>query len=147
MSILDFSRALIEAFIDDAATHKTIDSFVTRMNRTFQYSAQQRKVQPPRLLDVNSFRQAFFLCMAFECSIKLECPTPNTLLFTRANMGGAGPFEEFLEDLTGPLSDAFTGKWVTHSTTQCGISHQALIGDGHAKLNFRCCSSKNGTRI
>ena len=38
-----------------------------------------------------------------------------TLVFTKANIGGNGPFEFFLEELNGPLRSDFTGRFSRHS--------------------------------
>ena len=110
-----FSRALLEEFTDHAATHKTFEAFVLTYNRTMVYAAKKKEEPVPRRLDIDSFRHAWFLCMAFEKGMKLGVPPQSTLVFTKANICGNGPFEFFLEELNGPLGSAFTDRFAPHS--------------------------------
>ena len=88
--VVGFDRDLFEEFTDDAATIKTFEAFVSRSNRTFAYAAQRSGSLPPRELDIDTFRNAWFLCVALEHGAALGCFPENTLHFTKAEMGVAG---------------------------------------------------------
>jgi hypothetical protein len=92
----------------------------------------------------HTFRNAWFACTALDKSFELGRPPFNVLLFTKRESGGHGAFEGFLEEINGPLSQAFTTRWVKHSTELCGVGHKVLVGDGHMKTHFECCNNKNG---
>lgn len=140
---LGFERSLLEEFTNDAACHKTFESFCLRHNRTLEYIAHQRGEPSPRNLEHHTFRQAWFLCAAFDAGLKLNICPENTLIFTKVNMSGHGAFEHYLEQINGPLAQAFTARWVVHGDS-CGIAHKCAVGDGHMKTHFECCGNKCG---
>jgi hypothetical protein len=79
---------------------------------------------------------------------RISGPRPaDTLAFTQAEMGSNGKFECYLEVINGPLSKRFTEKYARHSEISCGVSHKALIGDGHCKTHNETCSNKNATTL
>jgi len=145
--LIGFGRDLIEEMTDHGATHKSFEAFVLCYNR-IQESQRRRKGLidhapfPP--MHPHTFRNAWFACSAFDKSLELGCPPYNVLDFTKRESGGHGNFECFLESINGPLSLAFTTKWVRHSPELCGIEHKVLVGDGHMKTHFECCNNKMG---
>jgi hypothetical protein len=68
-------------------------------------------------------------------------------VFTKDQIGAVGELESLLENLHEPMGKAFTDKWIKHDEESCGIEHKLLVGDGHAKIHFECCPSKNGKTI
>jgi hypothetical protein len=142
-----FERSLLEEFTDHAATHKTFESFVLVFNRTQERAARKKGEVSPRKLDADTFRNAWFMCLALEKGGEFGIPPANTLALTKSQLGGAGNFELYLEDLNGPLAKCFTCKYAKHTEAECGIKHQALIGDGHCKTHFVTCSQKNGMQL
>jgi len=142
-----FDRDLLEELTDDAATHKTFESFTLRYNRTMVYAANQKSQETPRKLDIDTFRNAWFLCLAFEVGIALGVPPENTLRLTKKQLGGVGEFERYLEVINTPLGKDFTKKYANHSISACGTEHKAVIGDGHIKTNFTVCCQKNGKLV
>jgi len=145
--VVGFDRDFFEEFKDDAATVKTFESFVTRSNRTFAYAANQIGSLPARELCIDTFRNAWFLCEAFEHGAALDCFPENTLHFTKAEMGAAGCFERYLQKINAPLSKAFTLKYARHDEATCGVAHKALIGDGHCKTHYVTCPNSHATII
>lgn len=139
-----FDRALLEEFTDHAATHKTFESFSLVYNRTQARAAHAKGEKAPRKLDDDSFRHSWFLCHSFEKGMSLGMSPGNTLDFTKTQLGGAGNFELYLEELNIPSGRAFTSKYANHREDECGCKHQALIGDGHCKTHFVTCSNKKG---
>jgi len=148
--LIGYGRDLIGEMTDHGATHKSFEAFVLCYNRT-QAAEGRRKglIGHARFQSMHhhTFRNAWFACTAFDKSFELGRPPLNILLFTKRESGGHGAFENFLEEINGPLSLAFTARWVQHSTELCGVRHSVLIGDGHMKTHFECCNNKNGFKL
>ena len=129
---IGYGRDLIEEMTDHGATHKSFEAFVLCYNRT-QESESRRKglIGHARFQSMHhhTFRNAWFACTALDKSFELGRPPFNVLLFTKRESGGHGAFEGFLEEINGPLSQAFTTRWVKHSTELCGVGHKVLVGD------------------
>ena len=110
-------------------------------NRTSAYAAVKKGIPVPRILDVDSFRQAWFMCIAFEKGMEMGSPPEDTLVFTKRQLGGNGSFEFYLEVLNGPLGKAFTAKFARHDEEDCYTKHQALVGEGHMKTHLVTCAN------
>ena len=145
--ITGYERTLLEEMTDDAATIKTFEGFVNRYNRTTAFGSKLSGDPPPRLLDKDTFRNAWFLWMAFEHGSALGVLPASTLAFTQAEMGSNGKFERYLESINGPMSNRFTEKYARHSEIACGVIHKALIGDGHCKTHYETCCNRSATYL
>ena len=56
-------------------------------------------------------------------------------IFNKCGRGGAGAFEEFLQEIGEPLGRKLENDALSHSERQCGVRHQCIAVDGHAKLH------------
>ena len=64
--VLGFSRDLLEEALNSIATIKTFEAFVLTYNRTSEFQAMREGTPAPGPMDVDAFRNAWFLCFAFE---------------------------------------------------------------------------------
>ena len=96
---------------------------------------------------LGNYALARFAKPASEHGAALGCFPENTLHFTKAEMGAAGCFEHYLDEITAPLSKAFTFKYARHDEATSGVARKALIGDGHCKTNYATCPNKHATII
>ena len=126
---------------------KTFEIFVLTYSRTMAYAANKKGEPVPRRLDVDGFRQRWFLCVAFEKGIELGIPSKNTLAFTKAKICGNGAFELFLKKMNRPIKKAFTAKFARNIEAECKIKHRSVVGDGHTKTHFVTCSNKRATVV
>ena len=119
-----FGLDLIQEMTDHGATHKSFDSFVICYNLTQEHASSRTGQVILQTLQQNTFRNAWFSCIAFNKSLVLGCPPSDLLEFTKREAGGNGKFECFLENINGALSAEFTNRWVKHGEEACAVTEK-----------------------
>ena len=143
-----YDRALFENYENDAVTIKSFDGYTERHNLTCGYTnarAEVKLVGTP--LHVATFRNAWFLCRAWEKGQAVGLPPSNCLDFSKRELDGDGCFERYLERVNPLASHEFEVKWCRHSDDECKVEHKVTVIDGHAKLHTECCTNKNATTV
>jgi hypothetical protein len=142
-----YGRDLFNDFLNQAATHKSFEAFVECFNMAQEFESKVTGRPVLLKLSDNAFRNSWFFSEFLDKTAMLGRNPGNLLLFTKREFGGHGLFEDALEDINGPLSQAFTSEWATHLESRCKINHKVLVGDGHMKTKFDTCDNKTGATL